>query len=335
MPDGTPTEDRGGAAAVRALLIDLDGAVPDQPEVQRRLAAGTMTRIDARDLAARLRIVASRGALADLRGRIERAFPLADGPPPLIFYGSGDFHHLAALFLSALSGPLMVLHIDNHPDWTTFPATWNCGSWVNRALELPGIRRVVTIGPASGDLDRPQWSFANLDAIRRGTLEVHPWRAPSSRLWGRRIDAPGCTTVKGRLVWHCLEGQRWEDFIAALDRRLPQLPVWVSLDKDALVPADAVTNWDQGGLTLDAVLALIRCLAGRRPLLGMDVCGDHSPPAFSDPFRALLSATDRPVLPAASPDAARAVNGRTNARIMEAADDMAAKGLWAKGPGVP
>lgn len=329
MRDGTSTEDRRGApAAVRSLLIDLDGAVADQPEVQRRLAAGTMTRVDARDLAGRLRIVASRAALADLRGRIAQAFPLADGPPPLIFYGSGDFHHLAALFLSALSGPLMVLHIDNHPDWTTFPATWNCGSWVNRALELPGVRRIVTIGPTSGDLDRPQWTFGNLGAIRRGRLEVHPWRAPSSRLWGHPIDAPGCTTVKGRLVWHCLEDQRWEDFVDGLDHRLPPLPLWVSLDKDALVPADAVTNWDQGGLTLDAVLMLIRRLAGRRRLLGMDVCGDHSPPVFSDPFRAFLSATDRPALPAASPDAACAVNNRTNTRIMEAADSMAAEGLW-------
>lgn len=315
--------------AVRSLLLDLDGSLTEQPGLRRRLANGAMRRLDARDLANKLRIVAGRAALDALESRLASDFPVANGPPPLIFYGSGDFHHLCALFLKALPGPFLVLHIDNHPDWTSFPATWNCGAWVNRALELPGVRRVVTVGPASDDFVRPQFKFANLDAIRRGWLEVHPWRAPSSLLWGRRIVSPGCVTWKGRLVWRCLENRSWDSFVEEMDLRLPLMPVWVSLDKDALVPAEAVTNWDQGGLTLDAVLTLVHRLATRRRLLGMDVCGDHSPPVFTDPFRAFLSATDRPEVPTTDPATALAVNDRTNTRILEAADAMAAKGLWA------
>lgn len=317
-----------GTVAVRSLLIDLDGSLAAQPGMQRRLADGSMTRIDARDLASRLRIVAGKAALSSLRERMAAAFPIADGPPPLIFYGSGDFHHLATLFLEALSGPVLVLHIDNHPDWTSWPATWNCGAWVNRALELPSVHRIITIGPASDDFVRPQWAFANLEAIRRGRLEVHPWRAAPSRLWGRPVEGPGCATRDGRIVWDCLEGKPWAEVVDGFDVRLPLLPLWISLDKDALVPAEAVTNWDQGGLTLDAVLALVRRLAGRRRILGMDVCGDYSRPVFSDPFRALLSATDRPRLPEPDPRATVAVNDTTNIRIMQAVDEMAAMGLW-------
>ncbi|WP_049976235.1 hypothetical protein [Azospirillum sp. B506] len=323
------TESDGGTAPVRSLLIDLDGSLTAQPGMQRRLAGGSMTRIDARDLASRLRIVAGKAALSSLRQRIAAACPMADGPPPLIFYGSGDFHHLATLFLEALSGPILVLHIDNHPDWTGWPATWNCGAWVNRALELASVRRIVTVGPASDDFVRPQWAFADLEAIRQGRLEVHPWRAAPSRLWGRPVEGPGCRTRDGRIVWDCLEGKPWAEVVDGFDARLPFLPLWISLDKDALVPAEAVTNWDQGGLALDAVLALVRRLAGRRRILGMDVCGDYSRPAFSDPFRALLSATDRPRLPAPDPRTAAVVNDSTNNRIMQAVDEMAAMGLWA------
>ncbi|CAO3358336.1 hypothetical protein [Azospirillum melinis] len=321
-----------GTLPVRSLLIDLDGSLTAQPGMQRRLAGGSMTRIDARDLASSLRIVAGQGALSSLRERIADACPIADpiahGPPPLIFYGSGDFHHLATLFLQALSGPVLVLHIDNHPDWTGWPATWNCGAWVNRALELPSVHRIVTVGPASDDFIRPQWAFANLEAIRQGRLEVHPWHAEPSRLWGRPVEGPGCATRAGRIVWQCLEGRSWDEVVDGFDARLPLLPLWVSLDKDALIPAEAVTNWDQGGLTLDAVLALVRRLAERRRILGMDVCGDYSRPVFSDPFRALLSATDRPRLAQPDPRTAAAINDTTNIRIMLAVDEMAAMGLW-------
>ncbi|PWC91493.1 hypothetical protein TSH100_01075 [Azospirillum sp. TSH100] len=325
-----------GTAPVRSLLIDLDGSLTAQPGMQRRLAGRSMTRIDARDLASRLRIVAGKAALSSLRERIAGACPMADpiadpiahGLPPLIFYGSGDFHHLATLFLEMLSGPVLVLHIDNHPDWTGWPATWNCGAWVNRALELPSVHRVVTIGPASDDFVRPQLAFANLEAIRQGRLEVHPWRAAPSRLWGRPVEGPGCTTRDGRIVWDCLEGKPWDEVMKGFDARLPLLPLWISLDKDALIPAEAVTNWDQGGLTLDAVLALVWRLAERRRILGMDVCGDYSRPVFSDPFRTLLSATDRPRLPEPDARVTAAVNDTTNLRIMQAADEMAAMGLW-------
>lgn len=316
------------AAQLRCIAVDLDGSVADQPGLRARLTSGRAMLIPARDLAPALRIVASRTALADLTGRMAHIAPAGQGGAPLIFYGSGDFHHLAALFIAAAKGPLTILHIDNHPDWTGFPATWNCGGWVNRALDLPGVERVVTIGPASDDFVRPQLAFANLDAIRSGRLEVHPWRAAPSRLWGRPVNGPGCRTTAGHIHWNCLAGREWEAFAAALDARLPPTPIWVSLDKDALGPEEAVTNWDQGGLGLDAVLSLIRRLARRRPLRGMDVCGDYSVPLYRDPFRWFLSATDHPRLPPVDRAAACSINDLTNTRILHAADAMAAEGLW-------
>lgn len=57
------------------------------------------------------------------------------GLPPSLLYGSGDFHHLTALWLRRQSEQLTVVSFDNHPDWDIRPPKWCCGGWVNRALE--------------------------------------------------------------------------------------------------------------------------------------------------------------------------------------------------------
>lgn len=122
---------------------------------------------------------------------------------------------------------------------------------MNRVLEQPVAKRVVTIGPSGADFTRPQWKCANLAAIRAGRLGVHPWHAGPGRVLGEAIAAAGCHTA-GRgllrqLVWHNLAEEDWDDFIAHLDFRLPCLPIWVTLDKDVLPPDEAVINWARLG----------------------------------------------------------------------------------------
>ena len=56
---------------------------------------------------------------------------------PFVLYGSGDFHHLTALWLRRLTQAVVLVSFDNHPDWDVRPPRWCCGGWVNRALELP------------------------------------------------------------------------------------------------------------------------------------------------------------------------------------------------------
>ncbi|MGF2059451.1 hypothetical protein ACQUE7_17195, partial [Enterococcus innesii] len=92
---------------------------------------------------------------------------------------------------------------------------------------------------------------------------------------------------------------------------LPDAPVWITLDKDVLGTDEAITNWDQGRLTLDRVHDAVALIAHRRRVLGMDVCGDYSPAGGSGLVRALLAYGDRaqrPV-PARDPDP---INARTN-----------------------
>jgi hypothetical protein len=296
---------------MRLRVVDLDGAVTSQPFLAGLIESGEAECIDARDLASRLRILATRGALRELAARLGEEPP--GGEPDVLFFGSGDFHHLTALFVELHPEPLTIIHFDNHPDWVRYP-TVNCGSWVNLALRASHVDQVVTIGPCSGDLQNPEWKFANLPAMREGRLVVYPWRSEPTPLWGAPVSTPGASTEDGVLTWRNLASESWNDFLDELVTSLSADALWITIDKDVLLPPEAVTNWDQGEMALDHIAAALRRLAASFGIVGIDVCGDYSRPQFKDPLRAFLSWSDRPALPVPT-EADLAVNDRTNARL--------------------
>lgn len=57
---------------------------------------------------------------------------------------------------------------------------------------------------------------------------------------------------------------------------LPDLPVYLSIDKDVLSGDYARTNWDQGAMTLPQLKDAVRAIASRHEILGIDVCGELS-----------------------------------------------------------
>jgi len=300
---------------LRLRVIDLDGSVAAQEPLRRRINAGSATRIEATDLAGALRIVAGRRAKAEFLERLGRQGGEGEGAP-VFFYGSGDFHHLTSVLLSRVEEPVTVVHFDNHPDWVRFPATVNCGAWVNRALELPQVRKVVTIGPCSDDLVRPEWQFANLRAVAEGRIALYPWRHAPSRVWGRYGKADSFRQQGGHLHWRNLAEVDWSDFLDELIAAIPTASIWLTIDKDVLAPADACTNWDQGELPLSHLMAAVERLASERRIIGADVCGDWSEPRFTDPFRATLAYFDHPRRFTPTPEQL-AINARVNASMID------------------
>ncbi len=95
----------------------------------------------------------------------------------------------------------------------------------------------------------------------------------------------------------------------------------MTIDKDVLRPADAATNWDQGEMPLDALLTALRHLAAARRIVGADICGEYSPPRFSDPIKHLAAWLDRPQAVPALPEAL-ARNDRTNRALIEILADI-------------
>ena len=63
---------------------------------------------------------------------------------------------------------------------------------------------------------------------------------------------------------------------AGRETALPDLPVYLSIDKDVLSRDFARTNWDQGEMTLPQLKEIVRTIASRHEILGIDICGELS-----------------------------------------------------------
>jgi hypothetical protein len=313
--------------AVNVYAIDLDGSIVGQAFMKQLLAGGAARAIDATDLAPRLRIVAARSAFATLAQRIGSVMGPRAEDTDIVFYGSGDFHHITVCLLERQAEPITVVQIDNHPDWVTFPATLNCGSWVNHALDLANVRRIVTLGPAGHDLEWPELKAGNLRAIVEGRLRIVPWRKTRSRVFGRYGDTASWRQRGKTLEWLDVSAQPWPVLLERLIHEIPTDAVYVTIDKDALARSEATTNWDQGCMTVSEIESLLSMLAREKRIVGIDVCGDHSPPQFQDLFRRTLSFFDRARTHPNAHDLA--VNASTNARLL---DTVAARHLEARAP---
>lgn len=284
---------------MRLRVLDTDGAVVAQPEIAAAIDAGRAARIDLRDLEADTRLWASPTAMERLAARLDDDAGEDRQAPTVNFLGSGDFHHLAVPLIARAPGPLVVVHFDNHPDWVARPPAWHCGSWVNRALALPNVARVVTIGPCAADLAWPDLKGGNRRALAEGRHEVFAWRRDPTWALGRWGSGPGHRQRGRRLIWRNVGGAAWPGFLDELTARLTGAALWLSIDKDVLAPSAAVTNWDQGEMSLDHLTMAIRQLARAGRILGADICGDYSTPRFQSVLKRLAAWADQPRSPRA------------------------------------
>ena len=216
---------------------------------------------------------------------------------PLLLYGSGDFHHLTALWVRQLAEPFVIISFDNHPDWDVRPPRWGCGGWVNRALELPHVQKISVWGCGNFECWWPAQLFGNRRAEREGRLEVHPWadgRPPSDQ---KRRGA----ILRGN--WRA----RFEEFV----RALAGSNVYVTIDLDCLRREEAVTNWESGRFMLeDIAWALTQLRGSSARIVGGDICGAFSPPAYARRKQRFAAEMDHPKLPARDLAAAAKINFR-------------------------
>lgn len=213
---------------------------------------------------------------------------------PFILYGSGDFHHLSALWIRRAREPLFVVSFDNHPDWDIRPPKWCCGSWVNRALELPHVRKVSVWGCGNFECWWPGQLFGNRRAEREGKLEVHAWADGQSPARQKRRG------VIFRATWR----EEFERFVQGLGGG----NVYVTVDLDCLQAGDAVTNWENGTFTLDDVEWAIGLLQRGGQVVAGDICGAFSPAKYARWRQRFVAEIDHPKLPAPDETRARKIN---------------------------
>lgn len=271
-------------------IFDTGGGI-EASTLEGAAAWASVVRVDLADLAPALRLWSRSGNMATARKRIVAA---GDPRPTLNFLGSGDFHHLAALLIERVDEPCTVLHFDNHPDWVRLAPRWHCGSWVNRVLALPNVRRVVTVGPCSDDLANPGRKGGNWRALDAGKLVLFPWQHEPSRLRRPIADGPGHTWREGQIHWRNLAERSLDDAVALVLAAIPTDAVWITIDKDVLPEAEALTNWDQGRMPLAALEAMLRATAACKRILGADVCGDYVSARHGNLLKRIEAHLDQP-----------------------------------------
>ena len=267
-----------------SIFLDLDGAWGD--------AVDAMPRRNLRAWGPRLRYCAPRAEV--------EAFDVELGElPPYILYGSGDYHFLAGMWVRRMKSAanrtgLALVSFDNHPDWDIRPPHWACGGWISRALEMPHVASADVWGCGNFELAWPSRLFANHAALRDGRLTVHPWAERQKPAVQRRFD--------------CMTRSDWRERFAGFANRLAGRNIYVTVDLDSLSEAQAVTNWENGLFKAGDVAWAIGQLRNAGSVVGGDLCGAWSEPAYARWGQRFAGNWDHPRLPPRDPGRARQLN---------------------------
>ena len=274
---------------MRLQILDVDGSLRTQHSLRAAAPWTTVDELDLNDLGPALRLWSRDRTMRTARARLSS---LPESATSLL--GSGDFHHLAVLLMEQAREPITVVHIDNHPDWVRLAPRWHCGSWVNQALRLPHVDKVITLGPCSDDLVKPGVKGGNLPALAVGKIALFPWRHAPSRVYHPIQDGPGHRYESGFLVWRNLADSNLDESLARILSLIQTDAVWFSIDKDVLPESAALTNWDQGQMPLAAVTKTIETIGAHKRIAGADICGEFSPPRHANLLKRWESKMDQP-----------------------------------------
>ena len=263
-----------------AVHLDLDGAWPSEDV--------PFETIDVRRWGPRLRFSSPARLIERFYREIEAQLA------PFILYGSGDFHHLTALWLRRVDQPVTLVSFDNHPDWDIRPPKWGCGGWINRALRLPQVQRVSVWGCGNFECWWPRRIFGNRRAERKGRLELHPWADNRGRRARERRGA--------------ILRQDWQRRFLAFVKELSGDAVYVTIDLDCLRAEDAITNWESGCFSLDDLEWALRELRHATQIIAGDLCGAFSPPQYARWKQRFAARMDHPKIAPPNPADIRRTN---------------------------
>jgi arginase family enzyme len=215
---------------------------------------------------------------------------------PFTLFGSGDFHHLSAVWTRQFTEPFSILSFDNHPDWDIRPPRWSCGAWINRAFENPLVQGIAVWGCGNFECNFPGRLLGNRSAAKMGRLLVHPWQQ-------RGRTYPGWLNPMRTGTWR-------DDFTAWLENAEPTDRVYVTIDLDCLESALVFTNWEQGRYNFNDIEWALAEIRKYTHIIGGDLCGSWSPSRYATPFQSMAGWFDHPHVPT---PAAAALTAKQNA----------------------
>ncbi|OWV18707.1 hypothetical protein B7990_05390 [Fibrobacter sp. UWB4] len=172
--------------------------------------------------------------------------------PDIHFFDNGNYHYMSKLWTDRVQEPFTLIVFDHHPDMQPprFGGILSCGGWVKEVLDNNKfIQNAIIIG------------------VKNELVETIREELSQS---GEASILEKVTFIKESEL-SILSSLICSDFVNVLSPNL-----YISIDKDALSPSYAVTNWDQSSLTLDALKNCITALTTNRKILGIDICGERA-----------------------------------------------------------
>lgn len=201
--------------------------------------------------------------------------------PILANIGSGDFHHITYLLLDRLPKDKRyhLVILDNHPDNMLFPFGIHCGSWVYHAAKLPHISHVTVAGITSRDVHGFHLLENRWSPIVKGKITY---------LCGAPFE--GLSTVAKSMFPDAFRENAVTPELANTILSIDPNPIYLSIDKDVLSKDEITTNWDQGLMTKDCLLSIVKDLKER--VIAADLTGEISFYYYRSYWKRFLSKLD-------------------------------------------
>lgn len=240
---------KGVIISTKMVIQDFTGVYADQPFMQGLRESATPERdihwLDCTDIQG-TDCYCDDDAVNAIRGQIAKAgIENAEG---IHFIDGGNYHYMSKIWTDMVQEPFSLVVFDHHPDMQAprFGGILSCGGWVLEALKNNRfVERTLLIGVADHLVDEIRAELSQ-------TEDAHV------------LDK--VTFIK-------------ESELSSFDSPLiaqSSKPIYLSIDKDALAPAYAATNWDQGSLSTAMLKSIIADLAANHRIIGIDICGERA-----------------------------------------------------------
>ena len=174
----------------------------------------------------------------------------AENAPSIHFFDNGNYHYMSKLWTDKVQEPFSLVVFDHHPDMQPprFGGILSCGGWVLEVLKSnPFVQNVTIIGVADRLVDEVRTELSQTE-------------------YAHVLD-------KVKFIKES-ENDNLSSFVYQQSGLSSN--IYLSIDKDALAPAFAATNWDQGSLTTETLKAIVAGLAANHKIIGIDICGERS-----------------------------------------------------------
>ncbi len=123
-----------------------------------------------------------------------------------------------------------------------------------------------------------------------------------------------------KIHWNELKRKDLIKLFLSILKRLPTPKVYLSIDKDCLRNEYSLTNWEEGMLSLEELLWMLKLIMDHVDIIGMDIVGDYSKISVNGKLKKLISYLDHPSELKAkylSEVFVNEINERTNLSLLE------------------